>query len=395
MGVFWTLYTAGQIPMIDIRPIVAGNPRAVFVVNTDLRSMDDRIGFLGWGRRLGEQIFVDVPGNEAQQVVLKPNITLGFAQEAGGIVPGQEGVVTDPYFLAGLADGLRVAGAERVVMAEGGEANDPIGRLWCRGHGYLMAERGVEVLDLNTPRYTESSAYTDFNWVHVDGVFFRDIPFVPPINSSDALVVNVPTLKAHNLTGFSLSVKNLQGMLPQGEIRAFCRGVERLRSFPDHVSRLVQPDAADRVAQQASQHRLLGYRDWEDEAQAIRNEGYCAQAMDCLSGARVRLHLVEGIRSRDGSGFRHGTDYLTNLVVFGTNAISVDAVCAYLVGHRPESVGYLRIGCERGLGENEIGRIEIYLWNDGDPKRVEDPSSMKRYAIGAHLHGDRSAPVFF
>ena len=176
--------------MMDIHPVIAGHSHAVFIVNTDLESIDDRSGFLRWGRRIGGQIFVNVPGEQTQKVVLKPNITVGLYRDENTeeIIPGQEGVVTDPYFLAGLADGLHKVGAERIIMAEGG-GGDPITRLWCCGHGYLMAERGVGVVDLNYPEFTESSSYSDFNWAHVDGVAFKDIPFVPPINDSDTLLV--------------------------------------------------------------------------------------------------------------------------------------------------------------------------------------------------------------
>ena len=82
--------------------------------------------------------------------------------------------------------------------------------------------------------------------------------------------------------------------------------------------------------------------------------------------------MIEGIVGRDGTAFQHGKNIQTNLVIAGKNVVSVDAVGSYLMGFEPAGIGYLKIAAERGLGEIDVEKIEIYEVRDGQSVPCSD-----------------------
>ena len=78
-----------------------------------------------------------------------------------------------------------------------------------------------------------------------------------------------------------------------------------------------------------------------------------------------------------------GDDYLVNTVIAGCSPYEVDAVGSYVMGHDPSEIWYTRIAKEKGLGECDINKIDIYKVRDnGDIVPVKHPSEIKRARIG-------------
>ena len=342
--------------MLEIHPFIRQRPDAVFLIRAHLRAVDDPPRALEAGRQAAEAIFQKATSKgRKRKIVIKPNITTGPELDGRTMepYPNQDGVVTNPYFVAGFTDGLLALDDTPILIAEGTPSQNFI----ARGHHFLLRERGIELVSLDTPRFTEDSYPTEgLNWFRVNGVVFKDLPFVRPIGDPDVLHVNMPKMKAHNLAVTTLAIKNYQGMVPVSYFRNFCSGVRDLDALPERIRAHFQPDAYEHVEALLKEHVKAGYKRWD--LQGVRDEGYAQRAIDALDGARPDLHILEGCTIRDGTGFRRGKDLLGNTIVFGLNPVHVDSIGSWVMGHDPRNIGLYRVAHERGKGENDPARIE-------------------------------------
>jgi uncharacterized protein (DUF362 family) len=71
------------------------------------------------------------------------------------------------------------------------------------------------------------------------------------------------------------------------------------------------------------------------------------------------LVVVDGITAMEGNGPLIGTPRELGILVAGTNAVSVDAVCASIMGFDPHEIRYLARAYEMGLGEIDVERIDV------------------------------------
>ena len=124
------------------------------------------------------------------------------------------------------------------------------------------------------------------------------------------LIISVPVLKSHNLTAVTVTLKNMKGVLPAAEKRAF------------HQRNLSQGIA------------------------------------DLASVCPPRLTVVDGIIASDnwvtGGGLRP-----TGLIVAGGDPVATDAVCCYLMQADPYKIDHIRLAHELGAGEIDLARIEV------------------------------------
>jgi uncharacterized protein (DUF362 family) len=74
---------------------------------------------------------------------------------------------------------------------------------------------------------------------------------------------------------------------------------------------------------------------------------------------RSDMIVVDGITAMEGNGPLIGTPRELGVVVVGVNPVSVDAVCACMIGFDPREIGYLDIANAMGLGEIDIDGIEV------------------------------------
>jgi uncharacterized protein (DUF362 family) len=79
--------------------------------------------------------------------------------------------------------------------------------------------------------------------------------------------------------------------------------------------------------------------------------------------AKPHISVVDGFVAMHREGPRHGTPIKLGVVVAGTDAVSVDAVAAAVMGFDPMRIGYLKYAHDLGLGLADLGGIAIV----GDP----------------------------
>ncbi|MFC1509959.1 hypothetical protein ACFL60_09810, partial [Candidatus Omnitrophota bacterium] len=118
----------------------------------------------------------------------------------------------------------------------------------------------------------------------------------------------------------------------------------------------------------------------------MRDEQWSQRAIDSALAIRPDINIIEGIIGRDGSGFDTGRDELCNVMVVGISILEVDSVGSYIMGHDPTELPYTRIGKERGLGECDLSKIEIYWIRDNEIVPLKTLDEIKRYRLGVNMH---------
>lgn len=170
----------------------------------------------------------------------------------------------------------------------------------------VCRELGVKLVNLREEGFRE---------VRIDG---RRLPslFVSRLVLEADLIVNIPKLKTHSLTGLTCAVKNMYGVLPAGE---------RLRL-----------------------HKLFPM-----------NEPFCEALVDVFAAAKPHLTICDAIVAMEGEGPSGGHPRTVGCILAGTDAIAVDSVASRLIGIEALDVATNRIAQERGLGQADPARIEI------------------------------------
>lgn len=143
----------------------------------------------------------------------------------------------------------------------------------------------------------------------VGGKEFAEMQVFRDVLDAD-LVVNLPVMKTNFLTTLTCCLKNMKGVIPPTEKRAF------------HQRALSQGVA------------------------------------DLGTIVRPRLNIVEAVIGHDVWNADNPTRYVGCLLA-GDNPLSTDAVVARIMGYEPAEVEHLALAHELGLGELDTDRIEL------------------------------------
>jgi uncharacterized protein (DUF362 family)/NAD-dependent dihydropyrimidine dehydrogenase PreA subunit len=233
--------------------------------------------------------------NGRRVAILKPNFVAGR--------PARTGATTNLDLLAAVAHAVHDAGATPLLCESPGtefdfEATYAILGLegFCQRHGIGIVGQVHDWLELQ-PRGAR-----------------RLKRFRVPAQLTDACLINLPVLKTHVVSGMSLAMKNLMGMLPREDRRAM---------------------------------HTLGIQ------QCI---------VDMNRGLKPDLNIVDGSIGQDGEGPLYGRRADAGVLVAGRDSLAVDLVCCDLVGVDPQTIGHVRLGQEQ-LGPRRprvIGeRVEV------------------------------------
>jgi len=212
--------------------------------------------------------------------ILKPNFVAGR--------PARTGATTSLSLLAAVADAVRAAGATPLLCESPGTEFDQAATyailgidVFCRRHGIGIIRQVDRWLELRP-----ASAH-------------RLKRFHIPAQLVEACLINLPVLKTHVVSGMSLAMKNLMGLLPREDRRAM---------------------------------HTLGIQ------QCI---------VDMNLGIRPDLNIVDGSVGQDRDGPLYGRRADLGVLVAGCDSLAVDLVCCRLVGVDPLSIGHLRLGLEQ------------------------------------------------
>ena len=261
---------------------------------------------------------IDLLGGMAQILagrrvaILKPNFVAGR--------PARTGATTTLELIAAVAEAVHAAGASPYLCESSGtefddEATYTILGLdeFCRRHAIGMVGRVDHWLTL---RPTGARRLRRFR---------------VPAQLGEACLINLPVLKTHVVSGMSIAMKNLMGLLPREDRRAM--------------------------------HTL----------------GIQQSIVDMNLGIRPDLSIVDGSVGQDGDGPLYGDAAHLGVIVAGRDSLAVDLVCCQIAGVDPQTIGHLR------LGQQQLGpRRPHILGDDIQPTRrftLPQVSPLYRFAF--------------
>lgn len=245
--------------------------------------------------------------HDGQNVVIKPNLTYMMDDQ---YCPG---MTTDVRVAAAVVEQIKKTAACKLAFADG--CGMPAKRMFEKcGYADLAAKNDIKLVDL---------AQDQFEPVKVDGLAFKEYQYPQTMRNADVLI-DLPILKTHQLTGITVGMKNLFGLLPPPR-------------DPFH-------DRADEVL------------------------------CDLLQIHKPDLVLVDGLIGMEGQGPIWGEAVKMNLIIAGRDVVAVDTVCAAIMGFDPNRVQHIRHAAQKGLGQNDLGKITIRGSSIDEVKRSFRPA---------------------
>jgi hypothetical protein len=374
--------------LFGVHPFILQNPEAVFVMRTNINLKTNSSAIKEAGLNFGRSVFGLTDDAEngiplTHKMVIKPNLTCRSRSSAGYTVEKSMGIVTDAFFVEGIIESLKELGfsSNQFYIRE---VNCPYD-LEDGGYIDLAGRTGIDLQGIDTP-VTELSP-DKIQWVDApDGVFFRRIPYLWPVNAPDTFLLNIAKFKAHGM-GLTLCAKNLQGTIAMN-YQAHCSQYGQTMNGVSYAD--LNPAANADILANYNRHKADGIPRWDKpgDTGGLWQETWATRCLDNNSVTFAGLHIIEGIYGRDGN-FMEGpgqdglaTDYMTNYIIFGRNPFHVDNIGHYLGAHEPGNFGLFHLAMERGLA-SIINPMEIpfYEWSPEIGAVEASLASFNRYPL--------------
>ena len=316
------------------------------------------------------------------KIAIKPNLTCRDRSHPAYTVERSMGIVTDAYFVEGIIESMKELGLSpsQFYLREVNCPSDfADGGYWA-----MSARTGADMRDLSAP--VGSISENDLVWIDVpNGVWFRKIPYLWPINAPQTLLLNIAKFKTHYM-GMTLAAKNLQGSIAHN-YQAHCTRYDATMAV--QAAHLSPTGKADILANY-NRHVAAGIPRWDRPGTmgGLWMETWGSRCLDNNMVTHAGLHIVEGVYGRDGH-FMNGpspeglaTDYMTNVVLFGKDPFAVDVVGCWLGCHEPGNFGLFHMAIERGLATTfNPAEIPVYEWAADGSATLTALSAFDRTAL--------------
>ncbi|MHB9028350.1 MAG: T9SS type A sorting domain-containing protein [Candidatus Latescibacterota bacterium] len=371
-----------------LHPFIESHPEAVFIMKTAVDKKTNTEAILQAGLSFGRSVFVPrseggIPLNIT--IPVKPNIKTGSPSKH----PMDEIFThtTDPFFMEGMFGGLKELGiaGSQFRMREVTWNNN------FAPYGYVdMAKRvGADLRTDLEPALHLLQEGRDYNWVDVpNGVHYKRIPYLEPINTPNTWQMNISKMKAHGM-GLTLCCKNIQGSIAH-DYQQFCAdwGAKMSIDQNDRVT-----GAYDAIKKNFERHLAGGVPRWDKPSGnsfngGLGHETWVTRTLDNIAASNYGIHIIEAIVSRDGQGNEDygpnpqdqnhtfgatgvsttgkAWDYMQNMIIFGKDVFRTDIIGKWLGGHEAGNFGLFHCALDRGMSTAlDPRRIPVYIWENG------------------------------
>ena len=240
-----------------------------------------------------ERLFCQLPAAQAlggKRVLLKPNLLAKHTPERA--------VTTHPAMVRAVIRAVRRRGAASITVADspGGVYNPGILRSIYKVSGLtdVCREEGAAL-------YTDCKSRE----VPAKGQMVKQFTLLEPVLDCD-VIINLPKLKTHMMTGLSAATKNLFGCIPG------LQKAEWHMRFPD-------------------------------------KERFGGMLVDLLCTVKPGFAILDGILAQEGDGPAGGTPRMVGIVAAAEDHLQMDLALCRMLGIRPKDVPYLNAAISRGL----------------------------------------------
>ncbi|KPV64726.1 MAG: putative oxidoreductase [Candidatus Bathyarchaeota archaeon BA1] len=216
-------------------------------------------------------------------------------------------VITDPRVLEATINIVKTK-TRNVIVAESDSVSGTADyRLTKSGVMDLVKKCDVEFINLSKDEFEEHE---------VAGLTLQ----IPKTAMKADFLINVPKVKTHDQMVISIAMKNMFGALANKKKSELHSQLAEVLAF---VTRKIRQD----------------------------------------------LIIVDGIVGMEGLGPIQGSPVDLDLIISGLNPVTVDAVCCHIMGFNPYAVETLWRAYKAGVGEIDIGRIQVFGEKIDDVKR--------------------------
>ena len=405
----------GNIPPV-LREEILDNPRAVFLIRTNVRSAKNADGSFPDEKEQMERAGFETASrmfrkgtSRGGKTYIQPNFVHFFPVGRNTV---NNGISTHPWFVAGYCEALKDIGNTNIIVgANGGAKHSDFEQA---GICDLMDSRGIIFLEGKYPSFDEYSK-KEVTWFdYPDGVVMRKVPFFTPAVEDDTTFVNMAKTRIHNLAVTTLTIKNLQGVMPVGYMHVcggWPTGLKDAMKLQPNVQ-VFNPDYQKQVEHSYVRHAGMGYKYYDDGGFAkeyfakggwdafqsgrfepnfltFREEQWSQRILDVADSIHPTVNLVEGVFGID----IQDNLYLNNFIAISRSMVACDAVTSWLMGHDPRELFYLRIANERGMGENDIAKIPLYELTGSGVESIRDYRELPRARMGVIMHLLKGGPL--
>ena len=365
----------------DLHPFIKAHPEAVFINMTSVKEKTDGPAISQAAAKLAGEMFVKTTDGtgfpNTTKVTCKPNWTCSGRNQAGSTA--SLGITTDLNFIEGFLVAVKEKGPQDFYLRECACPST-----WtARGYHAMAEKNNFNLRDLSSKDFWDLEE-GDLIFKKVEnGVVFKEIGFMAPMNAPDTFLINIAKYKAHQM-GITASIKNLQGITGR-KFHQFCGGhFDIFKSYDPRYHQYFHPNYMTKIAELHKKHMEMGIPRWNTLMDrppyggGLFMEQWVNRMLDSLSATPTAINIVEGVYGRDGDGFSGGphegkaADYMSNNVIFGKDPFRVDIITHWLAGHEPGNFGLFHIGIERGMSNVlDPFDIPVYIWENGQAKLVK------------------------
>jgi len=241
-----------------------------------------------------------------KKVLIKPNVLRASQPE--------EGIITHPAVLRAVVEKIETMSPARIVVGD-----NP--GVFCYGAN----EQSFETTGLmEAARGYYQNIGNDSVTVPFNADFMPEVALSRMALDAD-IIISLPKFKTHGLTVITGAIKNSYGLLPgaqKARLHKAAGGADRFHDLIVEVFRLRVPD----------------------------------------------LFIVDAIVGMEGNGPASPDLRNIGLILASDNGVAMDAVIATMMGCEPGLLRFLRKAKEAGLGDYDLGAIDII----GELKRLPD-----------------------
>ena len=244
----------------DLHPFIKEHPEAVFINLTSVKEKTDNQPIYDAAYKLADEMFVKTTKGKgfpnSTKVNTKPNWTCNGRRNSDP--ESKLGITTDLNFIEGYMNGVKNTGPQDFYLRECACPQN-----WEANGFTAMAERNnFDLTNLSSKDYWDLEE-DDIVWKEVeDGVVFKKIGFMAPMNEPDTFLINIAKFKTHQM-GVTGAIKNLQGICGR-KFHMFCGGhFDIFRTYDKRYHQFFQPDYMARIVELHDRHMKEGIPRWD------------------------------------------------------------------------------------------------------------------------------------
>lgn len=224
----------------------------------------------------------------------------------------ETGVTTDPLVVEGLIHKAQEAFDEVFVVESDASMTNADKACEITGMKHVCEQSGVEFLNLRREKDKTKLKISNYETL-------REID-VPQI-VVDSAVISAAKLKTHSLTGVSLGMKNMFGLLP-----------DKMK-FKYHF------------------------------------KGISKVVVDINTVLKSRFTVIDGFYALEGPGPTSGMPVKMDLLIASRDVVAADATACRVMGIDPVEIFHIKRAYEKGLGEIDEAEIDVVGSSIGEVKK--------------------------